>query len=155
MDDIASKNYYEVLGVERDATKEQIRDAYREIARIYHPDSNFFNEIVNESLSPEQQSVFKIITAAYNTLTNSAKRAEYDQLLPKDLPTWEPQERWSEAYYMPKDAAAATKATSAALGRFGIVNNPSVPRTEIREQDFEPTTAESKESWFQRFFRRR
>lgn len=155
MDDIASKNYYEVLGVERDATKEQIRDAYREIARIYHPDSNFFNEIVNESLSPEQQSVFKVITAAYNTLTNSAKRAEYDQLLPKDLPTWEPQERWSEAYYIPKDNAAATKATSAALGRFGVVNNPVATQTEIREQDFETTTTESKESWLQRFFKRR
>lgn len=76
-----SQNLYEILGVSPSATTEQIREVYRDLARVYHPDSNFYDEIVPEKVSDEQIYFFKIITAAYNTLTDPDKRAEYDQLL--------------------------------------------------------------------------
>ncbi len=75
------KNLYELLGVERNATTEQIREVYHEIARVYHPDSHFYDEIAPAELSSEQIQMFKIITAAYNTLTDEKKRLEYDQKL--------------------------------------------------------------------------
>ncbi len=76
---LETKTFYEVLGVPEDASTEQIRDVYREIARIYHPDSNFYSEIVPQKASNDQVQIFKIITAAYNTLTDPSKRAEYDK----------------------------------------------------------------------------
>ena len=72
------ENYYKLLGISPDATTEQIRTVYREIARVYHPDSNFYDEIVPTKVSQEQVDVFKIITAAYNTLTDAKQRAKYD-----------------------------------------------------------------------------
>lgn len=82
------KTYYEILGVERNATKDQIREAYREIARVYHPDSNFYSEIIDDSMSSEQSQFFKLLTQAYNTLANEQSRAEYDEEL-SGLSTWE------------------------------------------------------------------
>ena len=77
-ENVENRNYYELLGVPETATVEQIKEVYREIARVYHPDSNFYNEIVPTKVKPEQLEMFKIITAAYNTLTDEKKRAEYD-----------------------------------------------------------------------------
>ena len=92
------KTHYDLLGVQRTATKEEIREAYKELARIYHPDSHFFDEIVPDAgPSSSQVDVFKEITDAYNTLNNETKRAEYDQSLPKDLPEWEGEE--NEIWY--------------------------------------------------------
>lgn len=84
-----SKNYYQILGVPQDAPVERIKEAYRDIARVYHPDSNFYSDLVNEPLSTEHLDVFKRITAAYNTLINPDKRARYDELLPKGLVDWD------------------------------------------------------------------
>ncbi len=83
------KTYYEVLGVERDATREAIRESYREIARVYHPDSNFYDEIVDQNLSTKQMEFFQLITDAYNTLSNENSRKAYDETLPKGLKDWE------------------------------------------------------------------
>ncbi len=76
------KNYYEILGVSQDASKEAISKAYKEIALIYHPDSNFFSEILGKR-EEDSQSLedFQIITNAFNVLTDDAKRAEYDSTL--------------------------------------------------------------------------
>lgn len=60
-------NLYESLGVERDATPEQIRTAYREQCNVWHPDKNSDPEAANE---------FAIITQAYRTLTT--QREQYD-----------------------------------------------------------------------------
>ena len=66
------QDYYEVLGVPRDATAEQIRKAYRTLARKFHPDVN-----QGESQSEEK---FKKINEAYEVLKDSEKRGRYDAL---------------------------------------------------------------------------
>jgi DnaJ-class molecular chaperone len=80
-----SKNYYELLGVDRTASVDEIKQAFKDIVIVYHPDSNFFSEIVGDtSNSPEEIALFKEITQAYQTLINKDKREEYDRSLNKE-----------------------------------------------------------------------
>jgi len=85
----SEKNYYELLGVNRDASTEQIREAYKEIARVYHPDSQYYSDLTDQRPTDAQVDTFKILTAAYHTLTNASKRTAYDQTLAPELPEWE------------------------------------------------------------------
>ena len=64
------KNYYEILGVEKNATPEQIKAAYRKLAMKYHPDRNQGDEAAAEK--------FKEINEAHETLSDQQKRAAYD-----------------------------------------------------------------------------
>jgi len=68
---LAKRDYYEILGVPRDATQEEIKKAYRKLARQYHPDVNPGNK--------EAEEKFKEITEAYEVLSDEKKRAQYDQ----------------------------------------------------------------------------
>jgi curved DNA-binding protein len=68
---VAFRDYYESLGVSRDASPEEIRRAYRVLARKYHPD-------VNKEAGAEDR--FKEISEAYEVLRDPDKRARYDQL---------------------------------------------------------------------------
>lgn len=63
------RDYYEVLGVPREATEEDIKKAYRGLAFKYHPDRN---------PEPEAEARFKEINEAYEVLSDSQKRAAYD-----------------------------------------------------------------------------
>ncbi|WP_374724607.1 molecular chaperone DnaJ [Calidifontibacillus erzurumensis] len=67
---MSKRDYYEVLGVSKDATKDQIKKAYRQLARKYHPDVN---------KEPDATEKFKEIKEAYEVLSDDAKRAHYDQ----------------------------------------------------------------------------
>ena len=89
MKDVQERTYYELLGLEPGATTEQIREAYREIARIFHPDSNFYSDIISDENGPNDSDVFKSITVAYNTLINEDKRRQYDQTILTELNDWD------------------------------------------------------------------
>jgi molecular chaperone DnaJ len=65
------RDYYEVLGVARHATEEEIKRAYRELAKKYHPDRNPGDE--------EAAQKFKEVTEAYEVLCDPEKRARYDR----------------------------------------------------------------------------
>lgn len=65
------RDYYEVLGVAKDATADQIKSAYRKLAMKYHPDRNPDN--------PEAKEKFTEISEAYEVLSNTEKRQRYDQ----------------------------------------------------------------------------
>lgn len=64
------RNYYQVLGVPKDATSEEIKKSFRRLARQYHPDMNPNNKGAEEK--------FKAINEAYDVLSDEVKRTEYD-----------------------------------------------------------------------------
>lgn len=66
------KDYYQVLGVAKDATQEAIKKAYRKLAVTHHPDKNQGN--------PEAEERFKAISEAYTVLSDPEKRKQYDEL---------------------------------------------------------------------------
>jgi curved DNA-binding protein len=66
------KDYYQILGVDRNASEEEIKRAYRKLALQHHPDRNPGDDQAEEQ--------FKAINEAYQVLSDSEKRARYDQL---------------------------------------------------------------------------
>ena len=69
---MAARDYYEVLGVDRNATEDDIKKAYRKLARKYHPDLN--------KDDPTAADKFKEVNEAYQTLSDANKRSQYDQV---------------------------------------------------------------------------
>jgi DnaJ-class molecular chaperone len=69
---MANRSYYDVLGVKKDATEEEIKKVYRKLARKHHPDVNPGNK--------EAEAKFKEISEAYAVLSDKEKREQYDRL---------------------------------------------------------------------------
>lgn len=69
--DYLEKDYYGVLGVPKTATPEEIKKAYRKLARQYHPDANKGNK--------ETEEKFKEVSEAYDILSDTKRRKEYDE----------------------------------------------------------------------------
>ena len=69
---MAEKDYYQILGVKKNATEEEIKKAYRGLAKKHHPDKNKGNK--------EAENKFKEISEAYAVLSDKEKREQYDRL---------------------------------------------------------------------------
>ena len=65
------RDYYKIIGVDRDATQDEIKRAYRKLARKFHPDV---------SKEPDAEARFKELGEAYEVLKDPEKRAAYDGL---------------------------------------------------------------------------
>ena len=71
MADEQKRDYYEVLGVDKSASPDQIKKAYRKLAKKYHPDMNPGDD--------EAANKFKEVNEAYEVLSDETKKAKYDQ----------------------------------------------------------------------------
>ena len=74
---MANKDYYSTLGVNKNASDDEIKSAYRQMAKKYHPDLN---------KTPEAAEKFKEVNEAYSVLSDKQKRANYDQFGSADGP---------------------------------------------------------------------
>ena len=74
------KNYYDILGVKKDASKDDIRRAFKKLSVKYHPDKHI-NDSEEDKKKAEEK--FKEINEAYETLSDDKKRQEYDNPIPE------------------------------------------------------------------------
>ncbi len=144
------KDYYELLNVARTASKEEIKNAYRELALIYHPDSQFFSEVISEPATSQDIDLFKLITAAYNTLINPELRSEYDATLPPVMRSWDDngdpcQEALNEKLVKRRIEDQEARATFSKFGR--IV--PPVSEEPMTENEVTSEAAENDTVWNQ------
>jgi curved DNA-binding protein len=124
------KDYYDILGLKRDASPDEIKKAYRKLARKYHPDV---------SKDPEGEEKFKEVSEAYNTLKDPESRAAFDNL-GKHRPgeDFQPPPDWG---YGTGDGAFSYEDVDlsdlfSAFGGGGRRRGGSIP---LRGQDFEVT----------------
>ncbi|MCI4355128.1 MAG: DnaJ domain-containing protein, partial [Thermoplasmata archaeon] len=70
---MAKRDYYEVLGLSRSASTDEVKSAYRRLARQFHPD-------VNKGDTKVAEERFKEVSEAYEVLADTEKRKRYDQM---------------------------------------------------------------------------
>jgi curved DNA-binding protein len=113
------KDYYEVLGVPRDATAEAVKKAYRRLARKFHPDVN---------QAPEAEGRMKELNEAYAVLSDTERRAAFDQLLSRGAragqefqppPDWDSGFEFSGRGFSPEEAAGFSDFFAEMFGRMG------------------------------------
>ncbi len=75
---MANKDYYAILGIDKNASADEIKSAYRKMAKKYHPDLNKDN--------PDAQEKFKEVNEAYEVLSDPQKKSNYDQFGSADGP---------------------------------------------------------------------
>ncbi len=77
---ISSMNYYQILRVSKEASEDEVKKAYFQLARKFHPDR--FDRSVNDQYRAQIGEVFNVITRAYRTLSNKLLRRDYDAKAP-------------------------------------------------------------------------
>jgi curved DNA-binding protein len=110
------KDYYKIMGVKKDATQDEIKRAYRKLARKYHPDV---------SKEPDAEKKFKEVGEAYEVLKDPEKRAAYDQLGSnwkageefRPPPDWDAGFEFRGGGYTPGDASAFSDFFESLFGR--------------------------------------
>lgn len=109
---VAFKDYYDVLGVSRTASQEEIQKAYRKLARKYHPD-------VNKSRDAEDR--FKEVGEAYEVLRDPEKRRKYDALGAnwKAGQNFTPPPDWADMFFRQAQQRQQARAAGAAGARGG------------------------------------
>ena len=135
------KDYYQILGVSKDATEKEIKKAYRRLARQYHPDVN--------PDAPDAEAKFKEVNEAYEVLGDPDKRARYDQI-GNSYQQWterggEPSgfnwSRWANQEARPRTSASPQEDLSDffqfLFGAMGRGRGSWVSRQRIRGQDLQ------------------
>jgi len=108
----AGVSYYDLLGVKPTASPEEVKSAYREAARRYHPDR----------LGSADSHLFVLVGQAYQVLSNPARRAAYDRELSGPPPSQPPpQEPYQQPYQAPQSSSPSYSAPS-------VVPDPSDTR---------------------------
>jgi len=123
------KDYYKIMGVQRDASQGEIKRAYRKLARKYHPDV---------SKEPDAEERFKELGEAYEVLKDPQKRQAYDQLGQRwqhgqefrPPPDWAPGFDFSGGGFTEADASQFSDFFESLFGRFRP--GYTVHRTEFR-----------------------
>ncbi len=126
------KDYYEIMGVKRDASQDEIKRAYRKLARKYHPDV---------SKEPDAEARFKEVGEAYEVLKDPEKRAAYDQLGAnwKAGQDFRPPPDWDQGFefhgggYTGGDAASFSDFFEELFGRAGYTQAGAQPGGAYRE----------------------
>lgn len=116
------KDYYSELGVKRSATQDEVKRAYRKLARKFHPDIN---------KDPGAEAQFKEIGEAYEVLSDTEKRAAYDQL-GKDLKAgqqFDPPPNWDAGFEFSGASSEHSGAEASAFfdALFGRTRRPEQP----------------------------
>jgi curved DNA-binding protein CbpA len=125
--DAKVQNHYEVLGLDSEASQEEIESAYQRLARLYHPDGQFTPGM--EKLAGELGELFAKVSEAYAILSNDSRRWEYDLSLATVMTDGAPVSKKKK----PKDAGKAKDAFANGIESF-------------KKKDFEQATVYFKEA---------
>ena len=115
------RNYYEMLGVNKNASSNEIKKAYRTLAIKYHPDRNLGNKAAEEK--------FKDINEAYEILSDQTRRVQYDQSI-------------SRQKFIDK-AGLGNFGRNGNNGSKARGNNAERPRVRVDSQDYRPGTSKT------------
>lgn len=111
-------NHYELLGVSRKAARPEIRNAYNELAKTFHPDTAFRKKI--GKYRTKMEAIFKRLTEAYEVLGKPKAREEYDAYLSSIGESKEAEEALSGEHELPPELTATTPGSTTAPTAAGI-----------------------------------